>query len=80
MKNYATETDIIKIADPLFFPGDMVRTKTRPFLRTYVRDCAWDDLSKTWTYCLAGSAQTSSIDDENAPEKDLVLISRPRIK
>jgi hypothetical protein len=81
-KDYATETDIIETADPLFFPGDMVKARTQ-FLRTYIRDFSWDSLNKTWTYCLVHFTQpgydpkwSGSIADDSVPEKDLKLISR----
>ena len=86
MKNYATETDIIETADPLFFPGDVVKSPY-PYglMSLHVRDFAWDAFHKTWTYCLvrfsweggdSGTVWVGSIAYGSVPEKDLKLISR----
>jgi len=85
MKNYATESDIIETADPLFYPGDKVQARTHDTICTYVRDFAWDTLNKTWTYCVVyfqmpghDPKWTGSVANEAVPEKDLKLISRPQ--
>lgn len=54
MKNYATETDIIEIADPLFYPGDRVEWKCGgPATNGLtVESFSWNALKKSWTYTL----------------------------
>ena len=52
MKDYATETDIITTADPLFYPGDVVVFSEHQGYKLTVHSVAWDILQNSWTYLL----------------------------
>lgn len=76
-KDYATETDLIEIADPLYAPGQEVRW-TNPYFKgakelTYtVAHFQWDSLKQSWTYCLEReSFDEMMVATEDAPEADL---------
>ena len=85
MKDYATESDIIETADPLFYPGETVKIADSYYSHglssLQVRDCAWDALYKTWTYCLVRVSEGGDIPTAveflygSVPEKDLKLIA-----
>jgi len=76
MKNYATETDIIKTPDALYQPGDKVQWMNR---QVFVRDFAWDILNGTWTYCLVCEKPFNTlIAADDIFERDLKLVFRPR--
>jgi hypothetical protein len=62
-KEYATETDIIEIADALYGPGTQVFYRQGVYR---VRDFAWDTLNRTWTYTLT---YNGSVHYDDAPEK-----------
>jgi hypothetical protein len=91
-KDYATETDVIETADPLFYPGDKVELKrwTRAQETGYnlfVESFAWNTLAKSWTYTLvffltAGDGYdkrwNGSLAEPEAFEKELKLVSRKK--
>jgi hypothetical protein len=90
MKNYATETDIITIADPLFYPGDKVfwgaGHRDHMVLPLLVESFSWNTLEKSWTYTLVYFLEKTGISldmrwngslaVEEAFEEDLKLMSR----
>jgi hypothetical protein len=88
-KDYATESDIIETADPLFHLGDKVKQKqwTRAAesgFSLFVESFSWNTLRKSWTYTLVyfltgdkgDTRWNGSLGVEEAFEKDLKLISR----
>lgn len=87
MKDYATETDIIKTPDPVFFPGDRVEwgKHRNNNYHLLVESFSWNSIENSWTYTLVyfltegdGSdvRWNGSLALEEAFEKDLKLISR----
>lgn len=85
MKDYATETDIIETADPVFYPGDRVEFRQHKGYTLTVESFSWESLKKSWTYTLVyfltegdGSDRrwNGSLAVEEAFEKDLKLVSR----
>ena len=88
MKNYATETDIIETADPLFYPGDQVELKRwtqKTGYKLFVESFAWNALVRSWTYTLvffltAGNGYdmrwNGSLAEPEALDKELKLVSR----
>jgi hypothetical protein len=92
MKDYATETDIIQTADPLFFPGDQVelnhwtRAKETGY-KLFVENFSWNFLAKSWTYTLVyfltegkgyDMRWNGSLAEPEAFEKELKLVSRKK--
>lgn len=92
MKDYATETDIITTADPLFYPGDKVYWsaghRDHTVLPLVVESFSWNVLAKSWIYTLVYFLEKTgvsldmrwngSLAVEDAFEKDLKLKSRQR--
>lgn len=86
MKDYATETDIIETADPLFGPGDEVEHSAHQGGYTLMVDSfAWHPLKKSWTYVLLYYRHGNqllrwdgSLAEEEAFEKDVKRVLRSR--
>lgn len=86
MKDYATESDIITTADPLFYPGDRVEQSDHKGYTLTVEGASWNSLKNSWTYVLlyflSGKNQDirwdGSLAVEEAFEKDVKLVLRSR--
>lgn len=92
MKDYATETDIIETADPLFYPGDQVELvaysiREATGYKLFVESFAWNTLVRSWTYTLVyflteGNGYdmrwNGSLATPEAFEKELKLVSRKK--
>jgi hypothetical protein len=88
MKDYNTETDIITIPDPLFYPGDKVDWsfwEGGDDIKFIVESFSWNTLAKSWTYTLvyflSGNYDlkwNGSLAAEEVLEKEVKLVSRQR--
>lgn len=92
MKDYATETDIITIPDPVFYPGDLVYWKQAhrdyAVLPFSIESFSWNTLANSWTYTLVYWLEKTGVSldmrwngafaADDVLEKDLKLKSRQR--
>ena len=74
-KNYATETDVITIPDPLFHRGDEITAPATLNFPYIVESVAWNDWEHSWEYEVTRAG--SWVDEKSYLfEKEMRLVSR----